>query len=210
MKVAKVEYAGRSAPAVIAGSDARIIGPWMEAPALASGFDLTSLSIHELKARSAGSTTSIPVGNVAFGAPKGPQTKVICVGLNYQSHAEETQGKVGRVPSMFMKTRDAPVGQGEALCRPKASECFDYEGEIAVVIGKPGRHIAKADAMEHVFGYTITMDGSVRDHLIPTVGKNFWRSGALGPWIVTADEIPDPQQLRIETRLSGSLKCAVA
>jgi 2-keto-4-pentenoate hydratase/2-oxohepta-3-ene-1,7-dioic acid hydratase in catechol pathway len=205
MKVGVVEYSGRNAPAVIDGSEARIIGPWAESSSLGGDFNLASLTVQEFQDRAAGSNTSIPLVDVSFVVPAGPRAKLICVGLNYRSHVEETRGKVGDVPSMFTKVRDALVGQGEPIYRPKVSECFDFEGEIAVVIGKSGRHIAKADAMNHVFGYTIMMDGSVRDYLLPTAGKNFWRSGALGPWIVTADEIPDPEVLRLETRLSGNV-----
>ena len=113
--------------------------------------------------------------------------------------------KVGEFPSTFTKVPDALVGQGEPIYRPKVSECFDFEGEIAVIIGKYGRHISLENAMKHVFGYTIMMDGSVRDYLLPTAGKNFWRSGSLGPWIVTADEIPNPDAFKLETRLSGKV-----
>ncbi|MCM8735409.1 fumarylacetoacetate hydrolase family protein [Azospirillum sp. A1-3] len=102
---------------------------------------------------------------------------------------------------------DSIVGHGEALVRPKVSDHFDYEGELTVVIGKPGRHIPQDRALDHVAGYTLCNDGSIRDFQRHTTqftpGKNFWRSGSIGPWIVTADEIPDPAALSIETRLNG-------
>ena len=89
---------------------------------------------------------------------------------------------------------------------PKISGDFDYEGELALIIGKPGRHIAKADALSHVFGYTLFNDGSIRDiqfkHSI-AAGKNFHATGGFGPWIVTTDEIPDPTRLHLATRLNG-------
>ena len=110
-------------------------------------------------------------------------------------------------PSLFLRTLDTLQGHGATLLRPHASEQFDFEGEIAVVIGRPGRAIAAAQALDHVFGYTCLMDGSVRDfqkHSV-TAGKNFWRSGAIGPWILTADAVPDPRALRLTTRLNGQV-----
>jgi 2-keto-4-pentenoate hydratase/2-oxohepta-3-ene-1,7-dioic acid hydratase in catechol pathway len=118
---------------------------------------------------------------------------------------EETHNDLPANPSLFTKIADVLVGQGEPMVRPRVSEHFDYEGEIAVVIGKAGRHIAPENALDHIFGYTIMNDGSVRDYQkhSATAGKNFWRSGSLGPWVVTADEIPDWRVLKMETRLNG-------
>lgn len=134
-------------------------------------------------------------------------TKIICLGLNYQEHAEEAGGEVADNPALFTKFPDALVGGGDELLRPPESPAFDFEGEIAVVIGRGGRRIERRDALAHVFGYTIMLDGSVRDYQAHSIaaGKNFWRSGALGPWIVTADEMPDPAELTLETRLNGAV-----
>ena len=132
--------------------------------------------------------------------------KILCVGLNYRSHVGEGGPRdVPEYPRLFSRFTDTLVAHGQAMVRPRVSTQFDYEGELAVVIGKGGRHIPAARAMEHVAGYTCFNDGSVRDyqkHMI-TAGKNFWRSGPLGPWVVTADEIPDPTALTLETRLNG-------
>ena len=132
--------------------------------------------------------------------------KILCVGLNYRSHVGEGGPReVPEYPRLFSRFTNTLVAQGQAMVRPRVSTQFDYEGELAVVIGKPGRHIPKERAMEHVAGYTCFNDGSLRDyqkHMI-TAGKNFWRSGPLGPWVVTADEIPDPTVLTLETRLNG-------
>jgi 2-keto-4-pentenoate hydratase/2-oxohepta-3-ene-1,7-dioic acid hydratase in catechol pathway len=132
--------------------------------------------------------------------------KIICVGLNYKAHAEEAGFKIPEFPSVFMRTTSTLVAHQEPMQRPRISNDFDYEGELAVIIGKPGRHIQVSDAMDHVFGYTCFNDGSVRDiqfqHSL-IAGKNFPATGALGPWIVTADEIPDPSKLTLTTRVNG-------
>ncbi len=141
--------------------------------------------------------------------PLRADTKIICVGLNYHGHIAETGRKDPGMPTLFIRWPDSHVGHGMALVRPAASERFDYEGEIAVLIGRGGRHIPAAEAMRHVGGYTCYNDGSIRDwqrHTSQfTPGKNFTASAAIGPWIVTADEIPDPTALSLATRLNGTL-----
>jgi 2-keto-4-pentenoate hydratase/2-oxohepta-3-ene-1,7-dioic acid hydratase in catechol pathway len=108
-------------------------------------------------------------------------------------------------PSMFIRLADTLVGHGGELIRPKVSDNFDFEGELALIIGKGGRHIAAERALEHVAGYTCFVDGSVRDYqkFSVTSGKNFPGTGPLGPWLVTTDEIPDPGRLTLMTRLNG-------
>jgi 2-keto-4-pentenoate hydratase/2-oxohepta-3-ene-1,7-dioic acid hydratase in catechol pathway len=131
--------------------------------------------------------------------------KILCAGINYRSHAAEMARELPKQPSMFIRFADTLVGHGGELIRPKVSEHFDFEGELALVIGKGGRHIAAARALEHVAGYTCFVDGSVRDYqkFSVTSGKNFPGTGPLGPWLVTADEIPDPSRLTLTTRLNG-------
>lgn len=135
-----------------------------------------------------------------------PRRKVLCVGLNYRAHVAESAGReVPENPRIFARLDDTVIGHGAPLWRPRNSVQFDYEGELAVVIGRPGRHIPAAKALEHVAAYTIFNDGSVRDyqkHSV-TAGKNFPCTGPLGPWLVTADEIPDPAALTLTTRVNG-------
>jgi 2-keto-4-pentenoate hydratase/2-oxohepta-3-ene-1,7-dioic acid hydratase in catechol pathway len=132
--------------------------------------------------------------------------KILCAGRNYRGHAAEAGGKLPEFPSLFARLNNTLVAAGEALVAPKISTDFDFEGELAVIIGKPGRHVARADALGHVFGYSCFNDSSLRDiqfrHSL-TVGKNFVSTGGFGPWIVTADEIPDPTRLELRTRLNG-------
>ena len=133
--------------------------------------------------------------------------KIWCCGLNYAEHVRETQREVTEQPTFFMRFAASQVGHGQPMLRPRESTQLDYEGEIAVIIGKGGRRIAEADAAAHVAGYACYNDGSVRDWQRHTAqygpGKNFWRTGGFGPWMVTADEIPFGSRLTLVTRLNG-------
>lgn len=133
--------------------------------------------------------------------------KIWCCGLNYGEHVRETNREVTEQFTFFLRVADSQVGHGQPMVRPPESTQFDYEAEIAVVIGRPGRRIAEADAARHVAGYACYNDGSVRDwqrHTSQWVpGKNFWRTGGFGPWLVTADEIPFDTVMTLTTRLNG-------
>ena len=133
--------------------------------------------------------------------------RIICIGLNYREHAAEMGLKFPEHPSLFSKWPDALVGHEKDIVCPKASKNFDFEGELAFIIGTPGRHISVGEAMGHVAGYTPFLDGSVRDFQDHSViaGKNFQHSGACGPWLTTADEISNPMELRLTTRLNGEV-----
>jgi 2-keto-4-pentenoate hydratase/2-oxohepta-3-ene-1,7-dioic acid hydratase in catechol pathway len=131
--------------------------------------------------------------------------RILCAGINYRSHAAETGRELPKQPSMFIRLADTLVGHEGEMVRPNVSEQFDFEGELAIVIGRGGRHIPVERALEHVAGYTCFVDGSVRDYqkFSVTSGKNFPATGPVGPWIVTTDEIPDPTRLMLTTRLNG-------
>ncbi|HKU96110.1 MAG TPA: fumarylacetoacetate hydrolase family protein [Vineibacter sp.] len=133
--------------------------------------------------------------------------KILCVGLNYASHI----GEVGRErpvqPSVFSRLHNTLVPPGGDIVRPSASIAFDFEGELAVVIGERCRHVPRAQALSVIAGYTCFLDASVRDfqkHSV-TAGKNFPATAPLGPWMVTADVISDPQALSLTTRLNGAV-----
>ena len=137
--------------------------------------------------------------------PLAPSSRIFCIGINYRDHAAETGRDMPPFPSVFIRTHESVVGHGEDMVRPVASSHYDFEGELAVVIGKGGRHLSHDEALSCIAGYTCLNDGSLRDfqkHAL-TCGKNFDQSGACGPWIVTADEIPDPTRLHLSTRLNG-------
>jgi 2-keto-4-pentenoate hydratase/2-oxohepta-3-ene-1,7-dioic acid hydratase in catechol pathway len=131
--------------------------------------------------------------------------KILCAGINYRSHAAETGRDIPKQPSMFIRLASTLTGHEGEMIRPAVSQSFDFEGELAIVIGRGGRHIPVARALEHVAGYTCFVDGSVRDYqkISVTSGKNFPATGPLGPWLVTADEIADPSRLTLVTRLNG-------
>ncbi len=132
--------------------------------------------------------------------------KILCVGLNYASHVGEVGRTLPTVPSLFARLNNTLVPHGGKIVRPSASTNFDYEGELAVVIGERCRHVPRASALSVIAGYTCFLDVSVRDfqrHSV-TAGKNFPATGPLGPWMVTTDVIPDPQALSLVTRLNGA------
>jgi 2-keto-4-pentenoate hydratase/2-oxohepta-3-ene-1,7-dioic acid hydratase in catechol pathway len=131
--------------------------------------------------------------------------KILCVGINYKSHAAEHGSEAPKLPNIFTRFVNTLVEHEGNMIRPKVSTSFDFEGELALVIGKPGRHIKAEDALSHVAGYTCFCDATVRDFTKYSLvaSKNFHGSGPLGPWIVTADEIPDPTKLTLTTRLNG-------
>ena len=131
-------------------------------------------------------------------------------GVNYRDHVEETGRKVRTDedgPSIFIRLASSLVGHNEPIVRPKASSHFDFEGELAVIIGRGGRHIAQEKALDHVAGYSCFMDGSLRDYQkhSTAAGKNFVATGPLGPWMVDADLIADPPRLMLTTRLNGNV-----
>jgi 2-keto-4-pentenoate hydratase/2-oxohepta-3-ene-1,7-dioic acid hydratase in catechol pathway len=130
--------------------------------------------------------------------------KILCAGVNHRAHAAEVGRELPKQPSMFIRFADTLVGHGGAMIRPTVSDNFDFEGELALVIGKAGRHIKAEHALDHVAGYTCFVDGSVRNYqkFSVTSGKNFPGTGPLGPWLVTTGEIPDPSRLTLTTRLN--------
>jgi 2-keto-4-pentenoate hydratase/2-oxohepta-3-ene-1,7-dioic acid hydratase in catechol pathway len=135
--------------------------------------------------------------------------KIICIGLNYAEHVRETGRSTTEKPALFPRFSGCQVGHLQPMIRPAVSEEFDYEGELAVIIGADGRHIKAENALAHVAGYACYNDGSIRDWQRHTsqfmAGKNFVGTGSFGPWMVTADEIPDPSKLTLETRLNGKV-----
>lgn len=133
--------------------------------------------------------------------------KIVCVGLNYGEHVRETGREITEQPTLFLRVAESQLAHGEDIVLPPESTRLDYEGEIAVVIGRGGRRIAEADAWAHIAGYACYNDGSIRDWQTATpqwtAGKNFWRTGGFGPWMVTRDEIADGRVMTLVTRLNG-------
>lgn len=136
-------------------------------------------------------------------------TKIFCVGHNYETHRQETGRAKVSYPSIFLRFVDTLIADGDEIVRPNNSTSLDYEGELAIVIGKGGRHIAEAEAMRHVAGFCCANDASVRDWQWHTTqfapGKNFPATAPLGPWLVTPDEINDLAAVSVTTRLNGQV-----
>jgi 2-keto-4-pentenoate hydratase/2-oxohepta-3-ene-1,7-dioic acid hydratase in catechol pathway len=144
---------------------------------------------------------------VSLAAPIPRPHKIICIGLNYRDHAEESNMAIPETPTVFSKYSTSVIGPGVAIVLPKVSTKPDYEAEFAVVIGKGGRNIAEAAWRDHVFGYTVVNDVSARDFQMATsqwmIGKTFDTFCPMGPGIVTADEVEDPHNLHITLTING-------
>jgi len=184
------------------GSDCPTLGAVLRAGELPRAMELAA-------ARS----PSVALADVRYLPTVPDPQKIICIGINYGNRNEEYKdgAEAPQYPSVFMRTPGSLVGHLEPIVNPPESDQLDYEGEIVLVIGKEGRRIAAADAWQHVAGLTLMNEGSVRDWLRHskfnvTPGKNFERSGSLGPWLVTADEIPGTAELHLTTHVNGELR----
>ena len=159
----------------------------------------------------AAATQKISLSAVTYLPPVLNPSKAIAVGLNYVDHAAESPYKdPPKYPVLFQRYKSSWVAHNQNIVRPNVSTAFDYEAELVVVIGKPGRYIDKKDALRHVAGYSIFNDGSIRDYQLRTtqwmMGKNFDRTGGFGPEFVTADELPEGAiGLRLQARLNGQI-----
>lgn len=149
------------------------------------------------------------VGDVKLLAPIPRPPKLICVGLNYRDHAEETGAQIPKIPTIFNKFPTAVIGPGENIVLPRVSKAPDYEAEFAFVISRGGRHIAPESWKDHVFGYTIVNDVTARDYQRATtqwlMGKTFDTFAPMGPWIVSAETIRDPHDLDIQLEINGEI-----
>lgn len=203
MRVAKVSLNGRTGVAIKTGDGVRAVfdnAPDLDA-LLASGAGLGGL---------ADAGESVSEDQLTFLPPLSKASKIICLGLNYRDHAAEGGFKVPEFPTIFARFNSSLIGHGAPMIKPAVSDDLDYEGELVAVIGKGGKDIAQASALDHVAAYSVFNDGSVRDYQMKTpqwtAGKNFDGTGAFGPWLVTPDELPaGAAGLHIETRLNGQV-----
>jgi 2-keto-4-pentenoate hydratase/2-oxohepta-3-ene-1,7-dioic acid hydratase in catechol pathway len=206
MKLVSFTSSGRASYGVVVGDGLIDIGRRLGArfPTLRAAIAGDALA--EIAAEANG-RADLQLSQVALLPPIPDAEKIVCAGRNYRGHVAEGAGKLPEHPSLFLRLNNSVVGHGAALLRSKLSSDFDYEGELALVIGKGGRHIAQQHALRHIAGYSCFNEGCFRDiqfkHSL-TAGKNFASSGSFGPWLVTADEIPDPTQLMLHTRLNGT------
>jgi 2-keto-4-pentenoate hydratase/2-oxohepta-3-ene-1,7-dioic acid hydratase in catechol pathway len=207
MKLTTINLEGQSVYGYVDNESVRV----PTAALLARYPDLKSLlaanAVGEL--RSAEVATTIPLDAATFDPLLPNPGRILCVGINFRAHMKEMGREPPEYPWLFVRFADSQVGHQQPLLRPPESIKYDYEGELAFVIGKTAHRVKAADALDHVAGYSCFMDGSIRDWQNHgsqfTPGKNFYQSGSFGPWLVTADEIPDPAVLNLETRLNGEL-----
>jgi 2-keto-4-pentenoate hydratase/2-oxohepta-3-ene-1,7-dioic acid hydratase in catechol pathway len=163
-------------------------------------------------AKSAPASARKPLAGLKYALPVGKPGKIICLGLNYLEHVKEgsQRDNIPKFPTIFFRGLTSMVPNGEPIIRPKVSETLDYEAEVILVIGKRAKHLTPANATSCIAGYSCGNEGSVREFQRKTtqwdMGKNFDRTGGFGPWLVTADELPDGAKgLKIETRLNGNV-----
>jgi 2-keto-4-pentenoate hydratase/2-oxohepta-3-ene-1,7-dioic acid hydratase in catechol pathway len=203
MKLLSFTAGGKDLFGAVSGDGVITLNERLGQPNLAAA--LAAGGIEALRQASRGAAPDHKLAGIKF-RPVIPQpNKILCAGVNYRAHAAEAGRELPKQPSMFIRFTDTLVGHNGEMVRPKLSDNFDYEGELALVIGKAGRHIPAERALDHIAGYTIFVDGSVRDYqkFSVTSGKNWPGTGPLGPWLVTTDEIPDPSKLTLTTRLNG-------
>ncbi len=154
-------------------------------------------------------SAGVPLSSVALRAPILHPSKMICIGANYREHAAESSMDVPTIPIVFAKYPNCLIGAGENIVLPRITNQIDYEGELAVVIGRRGREIAEADALDYVAGYSVFNDVSAREFQNRvsqwTVGKSFDTFAPMGPALVTADEVPDPQNLDLRVTIGDEV-----
>jgi 2-keto-4-pentenoate hydratase/2-oxohepta-3-ene-1,7-dioic acid hydratase in catechol pathway len=206
MKLVSFKRAGRTSWGIAADGGVIEVGGRLNGrfPTLRSALeaDAVRLIVQDTK----GAEVDLPWSAITLLPPVPDPDKIIGFGLNYREHVIESGQPIPQHPSVFLRLANTLVGHGAPLIVPRLSLQLDYEVELAIVIGKAGRHVPPADALDYVAGYSCFNDASVRDiqftHSL-TVGKNFPATGGFGPWVVTPDEILDPGRLAVTTRVNG-------
>jgi 2-keto-4-pentenoate hydratase/2-oxohepta-3-ene-1,7-dioic acid hydratase in catechol pathway len=209
MRLMSFERNGRAGFGVVVGDGVVDAGKRLAGNPRTLRDALLAGALPELR-RLAAEKPDVALSDVAF-APvvDDPAAKLLCVGVNYMPHIKEMGRERPSHPVLFVRFHDSIVGHGRPLLLPPSSVQFDYEGELAVVIGKRARRVRREQALDYVAGYACFNDGSIRDFQRHsqqfTPGKNFHHSGSFGPWLVTSDEVPDPRKLTLTTRLNGAV-----
>ena len=165
--------------------------------------------LESLKAKTA-NAPAVDVSSITPALPIARPGTIICMGLNYTDHIKEGGYDIPEYPALFMRGKNSIMAAGQPMVRPSCSEKLDYEAELMLIVGKGGRHISEEEALDHVFGYTVFNDGSVRDYQRKThqwtPGKNFDNTGAIGPYVVTSDDLPEGAAgLKIESRVGDEI-----
>ena len=204
MRFVSYRYQGREAFGVVRDAQVLDLSPGIVslAEALAQ-WGIDGLTARAREARG----TPVPLTEIEWRPPITNPDKILCVGLNYHEHAKEAGMAVPTKPSLFVRFPGSQVAQGDPVVRPWASEQFDYEAELAVVIGRVARHVRAQDAATVIAGYSCFAENSLRDYqkhaAQATPGKNFHASGAFGPWLTTPDEAGPVEKMEVIGRLNG-------
>ncbi len=207
MKLASYSLGGRAAFGAVVGDGVVTMSGRLRNGASTLRAALASGALDEMRGLADNTPADHKIADIRFLPAIPDPDKILCVGVNYRAHAAEVGRDLPPQPSVFARLTNTLIGHDGEMIRPSVSTHFDFEGELAIVIGRPARHLPQDRALECVAGYTCFVDGSVRDfqkHSV-TAGKNFPATGPLGPWVVTADEIPDPAALTLTTRLNGAV-----
>jgi 2-keto-4-pentenoate hydratase/2-oxohepta-3-ene-1,7-dioic acid hydratase in catechol pathway len=208
MRIASFDHRGRTSYGVVGGDKVADVGARLDDryPDVLAVLRAGALDAVREAAEQA---PSIALADVSL-LPPVTSPRIFCIGVNYLDHRAEMGHDDVPYPTVFVRFASSLVGHGASIVRPVESDRLDYEGELAVIIGRAGRRIRRADALAHVAGYSCFDDGSVRDfqrHTSQfTAGKNFDRSGSFGPCLVTADEVADPGHLELTTRVNGEVR----
>ena len=212
MRVCSFSYRGAVSFGVVDGHEVRDCGASDQHEWISLRDVLAQGGLAALEAASK-TAPKLALADVTLLPPIADPEKIFCIGGNYSGHLAEAaavhDSTTPKKPIVFVRFSDTQIGEGAAILRPPESEMLDFEGELVVVIGKAGRRIPEAQALDHVAGYSIYNDATLRDYQLHTSqftpGKNFPNTGAFGPWIVTSDELPDAGDLELITRLNGEV-----
>ena len=209
MKIATYRLGGRESFGIVAGGGVIDVGRALAAAGIGSlRAALAAGALGRVADAAAGRVPDAGLDEIEFLPVIPDPGKILCVGLNYESHRIETGNPQMAHPTLFIRFADTLVGHRQPVLRPAESGRLDYEGELAVIMGRGGRRIAAGRALEHVAGYTCFQDASVRDwqgHTTQyTPGKNFAATGGFGPWLATPEEVPPWDAVTVLTRLNGT------
>lgn len=208
MRLARVRVGGAAAVAIASPQGVRVLrSADADLDAAVAGGDAALRALHDRVEREGEAAAE---SDLTFLPPLAKSGKVICLGLNYSEHAAETGNAKPEFPMIFGRFASNLIGHEASIVRPNLSATLDYEGELVAVIGTAARNVSVADALSHVIAYSVFNDGSIREYQFKTpqwmAGKNFDSTGAFGPWLVTADEVPaGGAGLLLETRLNGEV-----
>lgn len=210
MRLLSFEYGGRSAFGAVVDNGVVNLSARMGPEFESLREVIASRRLDAVRTEIASANPDYSLDEIRFLPPVTDPEKIICIGVNYVKRNAEYKDNSAtpKYPSVFMRTRESLVGHGEPLVRPPESVELDYEGEIAIVIGREGRRIPQDQAANYIAGLSLINEGSIRDWLRHakfnvTQGKNFERSGSFGPWMVSADEFSDYTDLSIRTHVNG-------